>query len=175
MTERLPVEFDPQRLANSGELLSACLPVAHFKRLLAELQSAEGEVQVSVTFSRDNAYRVRATGQVQTAVQLCCQRCLGAFNCPLESEFEFVFVDSEERAEALPEELDALLVDERGRIRAVDMLEDELLLQLPIVPKHADEHDCAVNLVYKAQPTDPKPRSTRENPFASLAGLKKND
>ncbi len=175
MSQPLPVEFDPQRLANAGEEFIARLPLAQFKRLVAELRDSAGEVSARLRLSCDEAGRVLVRGRVQADLTLRCERCLGDFVLPVDSDLDLLVVDSESAAEALPDEIEALIANEHGRLRAVDLLEDELLLSLPIVAKHADEHDCAGNFVYKAQPTAPAPQAPRENPFAALAGLKKND
>jgi len=175
MSQPLPVEFDPQRLAKAGDEFIARLPLAHFKRLVAELRDSAGEVSATLRFVRAEGGRVRVSGRMRAEFTLRCERCLGDFALEVDEEFDLVVVDSDKATETLPEEMEPLVTDERGHLRAVDLLEDELLLALPIVAKHADEHDCVGNFVYKAQPIAPAPQAPRSNPFAALAGLKKND
>jgi len=43
----------------------------------------------------------------------------------------------------MADEFDPVVLDEHGQIHVVDMFEDELILQLPTVPKHDNEEDCA--------------------------------
>jgi uncharacterized protein len=175
MADRLPVEFDPKRLAVAEARFSAELPLAQFQRLVPELASADGVVYVEVAFSLDRARRAVAAGKLCGAYPLVCQRCMAGFNWRFEREFELTFAESEAEAEEWSDELEPVLLDEFGRLRAIDMLEDELLLLVPIVPKHADEHDCDANFVYNAQPTENQPQQQRENPFAALSGLKTNN
>lgn len=175
MAEQLPVEFDPSRLGAANAVFESRLPVAHFHRLCEALTRPDGEIEVTAQFRLEDGRRPVVTGHLKGELWMTCQRCLSEFAYPLESDYSLAFVLSEEQADALPDIYEAVMRDERGRVRTTDMLEDELLLQLPIVPKHADEHDCGAQFVYKAQPTETKPQSTRKNPFASLAGLKTND
>jgi uncharacterized protein len=74
-------------------------------------------------------------------VRLICQRCLQAFGWPVASEFKLAFVADEAAEAGLPPDYDAVLLGyERPSLR--DMVEDELLLALPLVPMHPSKEDC---------------------------------
>ena len=70
---------------------------------------------------------------------------------------------------ALPPGYEALLVDGEGELRLSDVIEDELILALPIVPTKpgADESE---EVVYSTENAEAR---AKEHPFAALASLKK--
>ncbi|WP_374434414.1 DUF177 domain-containing protein [Inhella sp.] len=110
--------------------------------------------------------------QAQAQAHLSCQRCLQPAAFPLEIERSFRFVQDE--ATALAEDADAeedLLVLSRS-FDARELIEDELLLALPLVPMHEDcEHPAQGSVDVEALPEE----AERPNPFAVLASLRKGE
>ena len=73
----------------------------------------------------------------------------------------------------MPEIYEPIEVDSFGEINLLEMIEDEFILSLPLVPMHTDEH-CEVSeseLVFGELPEE---LAKKPNPFAILANLKKN-
>jgi uncharacterized protein len=103
-----------------------------------------------------------------TVVRLTCQRCLQALDEPLQAERSFRFVADEAEAERQDEdaEEDVLALPPRGRLDLLPLVEDELILALPLVPRHAT---CPQPLPLPADDLDEAPA---EHPFAALAALK---
>jgi uncharacterized protein len=75
-----------------------------------------------------------------TAVELTCQRCLEEFTYPVGARVEMALVESE-TGESVPEGCEVLIVED-GRLRPADVVEDELIMALPLVPRHARSDDC---------------------------------
>lgn len=102
-----------------------------------------------------------------TAATLQCQRCLQPFAEPLAVDRHFRFVASEQEAERLDDELDddVLVISRQFDLSA--LLEDELILALPLVPRH---ETCPDPLPV---PTGEEPEAAAENPFAALAALRR--
>jgi len=103
-----------------------------------------------------------------TDLPLECQRCLKPVDVPLAIERSFLFVHGEDAAAQLDtdSEDDVLALTRTLDLR--ELIEDELLLALPIVPRH---ELCRVPLVApadEAEAVEEKP-----NPFAALAALKR--
>lgn len=142
MSERLPVHVDPLTLADRGRAISGSLPVSACRRLADSLASDEGEFAVELRFGRDERNRRVLTGRVRGRVMLVCQRCLGTFGLDLDLPLGVVLVDSEAEAETLPEEIDALVVGDGASMHTVDMVEDDLILALPLVAKCPDSANC---------------------------------
>ncbi|MBA4178351.1 MAG: hypothetical protein C0505_17605 [Leptothrix sp. (in: Bacteria)] len=101
-------------------------------------------------------------------VPLQCQRCLQPLTESLQVRRRFRFVRSEDEAERLDEECedDVLALPPRLDLRA--LLEDELILALPIVPRH---EVCPDPLPLPAEDTAAE-EAPAPNPFAALAALR---
>ncbi len=173
-------EFDPMRLhvaafAKGEGQLEGRWPVAEFARLGESIVADEAAPQaLDVTWRVRGETRQARSGDAQvwlhlqasTGVPLECQRCLQPVQVELQVERSFLFVHGEEAAAQLDEQIDE---DVLPLTRALDLrglIEDELLLAMPLVPRHLT---CPV----------PLPRITEEeatpqasNPFDVLAALK---
>jgi uncharacterized protein len=171
--ERLPVHIDPFRMAESRRLFEGRIALAEMERLGELLQDSDGEVTVSLEFGTDNEGIRFLRGRIQAEVSLECQRCLETMRYPIDSEFALALVRNTVEAEALPSHYEPLLV-EGEPLFLRDIIEDELLLALPIVAMHKQE-ECSVN-VSSGQEAGETRKDTgaavKENPFAVLADLK---
>lgn len=98
-------------------------------------------------------------------VWLECQRCLQAMRVPLHVDRRLFFVEGEDAAAALDtdSEDDVLTLEPAIDLRA--LVEDELLLALPLVPRH---DACPEPLPLRVEDDPPE----TEHPFAALAALK---
>lgn len=174
-SERLPVHIDPIRMADTRRLLEGRIALAEMVRLGESLQDSAGEVTVSLEFGIDNEGIRFMRGRIQAEVSLECQRCLETLRFPIDSEFALAMVRSTVEAEALPSHYEPLLV-EGEPLFLRDIIEDELLLALPIVPMHESD-ECSVGTASEqAAGGMRKDNGTAEkaNPFAVLANLKKD-
>ena len=66
--------------------------------------------------------------------------------------------------------LDVYKRQAEGFIRVADLVEDELLLALPQIPRHVDVQECEAN-DYRAPSSEPAPNTRPVQPFATLASL----
>ena len=89
-------------------------------------------------------------------------------------------MDSEAAAQQLTKELDPVILDETGQIHVVDLFEDELILHIPEVPKHAADQACElldisianVSVVDEAEVAmETQDTETRQRPFDVLKNL----
>lgn len=131
----------------------------------------EGEVCFDLVFGRDAQQRAVVSIHVNATLQLYCQRCMGVVQWPVEADSRLALVAGPEEAARLPEGLDPLLLEE-PRLALSTLVEDELILAVPVAPLH-EVDDCAVDLAKVNDPTGlpSEPAPERENPFAVLAGL----
>lgn len=145
MSGRLPVHLDPLALAERERVIEGFVPVSAFQRLGGWLHADEGDIQATLRFERDAGGRHVLRGEFRGQLVLVCQRCLSPFALPIEHELDLVLVESLAAADLLPEGLEPLVVDEQRAMHTVDLLEDELILALPLVPRCSDAgHDCRV-------------------------------
>jgi uncharacterized protein len=102
-------------------------------------------------------------------VILQCQRCLLPLDEAVHVDRHFRFVADEDTAAALDDEIeDEVLVLPRS-LNLRDLVEDEMLLALPLVPRHAV---CPEAIAM--QFGDVEVVEEKANPFASLALLRKD-
>ncbi len=175
--QRLPLEVDPFRLATRGEHLQGTIPLKQMKRLVSMLESDAGSVAIDIAFSIDLNRVPLMSGKVETELQQLCQRCMGAMTTSVNFEFELALVRSEAEMEMLPEGYEATLVEETPTMLS-DLIEDEILLVMPVVAKHPQQ-ECPVDVeshnVYEQGETETNTEDVRQdNPFDILANLKKD-
>ena len=170
MSDRLPVHVDPVAFCERGREMAGHVPLAAFSRLASALESTEGEIEVVLRFGRDDGGRLALEGHVRGSLPLQCQRCLASYSLEVDAPVALVLVESEAEADALPEELDALVVGGQRSMHTVDMIEDELILALPIVPRCGDEAACrpAVELLDSEALEAGEEPTERQRPFAEL-------
>ena len=174
-------EFDPDRLevqafAKEAGQLEGQWPLTQLLRVAeSALGGAEERRAVQVVWNAHGEQRVTPGGESQTwlhvkagtSVSLECQRCLQPMAVNLEVDRSFRFVHGEDAAAQLDADSED---DVLALTRALDLrelIEDELLLALPIVPRH---EVCPVPLPVRQN--DPLAEE-KPNPFAALAVLKR--
>jgi uncharacterized protein len=112
---------------------SGRLPLASLRRLATSLAATEGEVEYELDFDKDefgvSGVRVRASA----ALPLTCQRSLEVFALPVSVDARLGFIVREDDEAALPPDYEPLLLDPAG-LHPADVIEDELILALPLVP-----------------------------------------
>ena len=165
----IPHIIEPGKWADRAAVLDVTLPLARFTRLLDGALSTDGEVTVHVAFARDARHFPVLAGRLETTLSLECQRCLQAVNVPLSAQVNVFMLNDDEEVERLSEAEDFVLADD-GELDFPELLEDELILALPLVANHED-CEPAVPLV---DDTVAEPETLRENPFHVLASLKKH-
>lgn len=114
-------------------------PVAEFARLSEELANTSGTVSWVVQGGMHAMGHPQLIVSVTATVQLMCQRCLTSFPFSVDSESVLVVAKSEEAAD----EIDGMLADDTidvivgtKAMSVVDLIEDDLLLAIPLSPKH---------------------------------------
>lgn len=166
MSGRLPREIDPIRLADEGRRLQGDLPGEDLARLAALAPATEKPAPVSVdlSFGRSPGGERWMRGSVRTRVGAVCQRCLGPMSIVLEARPMFVLRGPGGTGD---EDAESLVVD--GPVSLHELIEEELLLAMPMIPMHG-ENEC--------QPPDaarPPAGASRPNRFAALRDRRGKD
>lgn len=125
-------DIDP--LADAGASLDYAIPLAEFPRLQGQLMPDPGEATGRVRFSREGGAAVAALG-VHANPTLVCQRCLAPLRLPVDAEVKVALVGDAEEAERVSADLETVLAPGH-RISLRDLVEEELLLSIPLVPLH---------------------------------------
>lgn len=108
--------------------------------------------------------------QASTSLALVCQRCMGMVATPLEVDQWYRFVATEEIAMEQDDEAEEDLLVMTPQFDLLAVLEDELLMALPLVPMHDECPEAPVLQV--GEDALEAEVSEKPNPFAVLSALK---
>jgi uncharacterized protein len=152
---------DPFKFAADSRALQGEVAVADLRRLVDALADGEGRVVWSIEGSMADG-EPRLLVRADAVLNLSCQRCLGAMAWPLAVE---TVLQPVRAGQPIPdEELEDDAVDAielEGELDALGLVEDEILLALPIAPRH---ENC--------EPPLSGGGSGKESPFAALESLR---
>lgn len=172
---KIPITIEPAKAAMKRMTYDGYVVSNKFKRLLEVAEVVSETVDVTIECGVDQQDLVVIKGSVKTDLILTCQRCGNGVPYHAETEFTYtpVLDAAEESEEPIPEAYDEIEVDEFGAINLIQLVEDELMLALPIVAMH-DPEDCEVS---EKDMTfgELAPEATEEkksNPFDVLKQLK---
>ncbi|HEV3104470.1 MAG TPA: DUF177 domain-containing protein [Trinickia sp.] len=147
-----PHEFDVFEFARNGRQSAGAIRVAQLPRMLNEVPADAPD--------RDTAFTWQTEGSTQPELQddgtegaqpylrlavhgsawLECQRCLTPYEQAFDIDAIYRLVATEEEADEFPldeDEIDVIVGSRQFDL--IDLIEEELLLALPLVPKH---HVC---------------------------------
>ena len=168
---KLPLTVDPVK--DAQRRLDYVGYYSHDKltRLTESVSQVLSDAQVTLSFSIDPQKLVVMKGQASIDVELICQRCDKPFKHAINSEFCYSPVANLDQADVLPEIYEPIEFNEFGEIDLIGVIEDELMLELPLVPMHEPEH-CEVSVAEQVFGELPEELAKKPNPFAVLASLK---
>jgi DUF177 domain-containing protein len=155
-------------LADGGADIEFAVPIAEISGLRPLRAGIAGSVCGHVRFAREEDMPV-ADLSLSGMVTLQCQRCLQPMERPLKAESRIALIASEGEAARVPPEREPVLAA-GGHISLGELLTEELLLLLPIVPLHDERERCAA---HSATAKGTPPGSETHRPFANLAELLK--
>ncbi|MBB5401271.1 MULTISPECIES: DUF177 domain-containing protein [Paraburkholderia] len=199
-----PHELDLFEFARSGRQAAGVVRVSQLPRMLNEVPAEAPD--------RDTAFTWQAEGTTQPELQddgtegpqpylrlaihgaawLECQRCLTPYSQAFNVDATYRIVSTEAEAEEFPLDEDEVEVIVGSRqFDLIDLIEEELLLSLPLVPKHEVCPEVHESLVSGADGSEgegdeaaqheagdvgePDQSGERRNPFAALESLKRDE
>jgi len=163
--------LDALDLAVASATVERRFRLADFARLADRLATPEGVARAQLAFASAGGV---PTGElrVQAEAVLVCQRCLGPLRRTLESSSQLAFVPREDTA--VPADYEAIAGDPE-RIDLAALVEDELLLSLPLIVTHGPGEECRLPASSVISDADAGPRAQdRLRPFAGLRDLLKH-
>tara|TARA_R110002126_G_scaffold150368_1_gene296557 strand:- start:2738 stop:3367 length:630 start_codon:yes stop_codon:yes gene_type:complete len=170
---KIPVTLDPVKAAQKRSIFDGIVLLQTLTRLTESLVEKQGEVTVRIECGNDEQGLAVMQGQAHCQVTVNCERCGEAMMLALDSEFIYTPVKGDDDAALalIPESYDVIVRNEHGEINLRQLVEDELILALPLFPMH-DATDC--NISAEAMSFgDIGPEPEKPNPFAILQELKK--
>ncbi len=169
---KLPISVDPVKAAQKGLHLESLLPKSLMKRLVESTISIQSDINTEFSFDIDRQKLRIFHGKVSVAVELLCQRCNEPMLYQCEAEFTYCPVHNEEQENNLPDVYEPIYYDQNGEVNLHDIVEDELILSLPQIAKHAIE-DCNQSKLVVSFGEIEEEETQRPNPFDALAQLKR--
>lgn len=170
MSADKPESIDAWRAVTARRIHEGEVPLARFTRLADSLADAEGVCRFRIEFGRDAFGAATASLSADAGLPLVCQRTLQRFVLPVHVEQQLGLIRNEREEAALAPETEPVLVPEDGMLCPLDLVEDELILALPVVPlspRGPDEPEPPSAVDEHANSDSSSP-----NPFAALAALK---
>jgi uncharacterized protein len=167
--------IDSLKFAREHERLAGGLEVARLERLREDLYDAAGSVDFTLSGALDDKGRPVLQLGIVADLRLRCQRCLGPVAFPLTASMTLVLATEERDFESA--EVDGLEAIPASRhMRVPDLVEDELLLAMPMFARHADEA-CGERAATAGDPVATEPAGDdgdggKPSPFAVLRTLK---
>jgi uncharacterized protein len=162
--------IDSLDFARNGRGISGEVPIAKLPRLLEILENPHGILSYTIQGGVDKLGSYFLDINVAGRCQLRCQRCLNDLDYPIWLDTRLLLRD-QASMDALDdyiggdeEEFDSILAD--AHLNVLDFLEEEILLSLPIAPKH-ELGACQLT-------GGENVHQEEKNPFAVLAKLKRN-
>jgi uncharacterized protein len=165
MQKKLPDTIDFFKQVDRNACYECVWPVSRFERLNDVIYGNDGEVTARLKFGTRAGVRC-LDGTVEADLELRCERCLNPVKQHIEGGFRFGLISSDEEANLLPEEFEPLIVTS-VEPSVIDLVEDELLLSLPIVAKHDDE--CSE--ILQQHTNNDQSQQDTYRPFAALKDL----
>ncbi|QSX75350.1 DUF177 domain-containing protein [Lysobacter arenosi] len=169
MSADLPGILDAWRMVATRRGLEGRVPLSSLTRLRNSLVDTEGEVRFALEFDSDALRVPYVELRIDAELPLTCQRSLQRFLYPVNIVQRLGLIRDEADEAALPEGYEPLLVPEDGQLRTVELVEDELILAVPVVPIMPGTEAVERDWPATEQAEEPE----RVNPFAALSALKK--
>lgn len=167
MLDHLPELLDPFEFVEKKRRIKGVISLVGMERVRDAILNPDTPATLDLEFKREGRIAT-IVGNIEADLALSCQCCLDTLDWPVRCEVKLGVVRSIDESLLLPDDYEPLVVEEsEGVVALADIVQDELLLALPAIPRHA---------VCQPPGTEspPKAKASREHPFAVLAQLKKN-
>lgn len=139
----IPKQVSASRAISARQRFVGALPLEQMPRLAVQVADKSGSLEVDLEVARE-ASGAWLSGAIRGNLSLTCQRGLHSYpwECSLTPRLRLVASETEEER-ALKDCEPYLIQDDQLPVR--DLVEDEVLLALPIVPR-CDDPDCLQRL-----------------------------
>jgi len=165
--------IDPVVYCERGRTFKGQLSLSQMPRLQAFTVDKELQIDFDITFVKHARKRLEIEGTISGDLIIECQCCLKPMTLAIDQHFLLRIVFGLVEAEQLPEEIDPLLLDESEDVSITSIIEDELLLLVPMSPMHPEGCVQPDVIVDKSIPAFKEEKKV--NPFAALAAMKDTD
>lgn len=172
MSREFPDLVDPWKAADGRRLFRGTIPLKRMKRLVPLLAANEGTARFSARFGYDEQKDIIVDLSVSAELSLVCQRSLEPYLEPVNRKSRLVVIEDVAQQEMIPENYDPVLLD-HGRLAFLEMVEDELLLGMPQVPRNPETEEIELATDGAAEAVPGEKNEPLQRPFAGLADMLK--
>ena len=168
MLDRFPEYINPLSLAEKHREYKGELSVLSMQRLSELLINSEGWVHFQLLFSKQGKVAT-ITGEIEAEVYLECQNCLGTMVHVVRKTVQLGIINSTDEIKQLSDHFEPLVQSE-DKIAFREIVEDEIILSIPDVPRHTEV--CLEQALGKTE-NELEEGIQKESPFSILKDLKK--
>jgi len=169
MSGGLSIQIDPLDLAKNQVQLEGQYATAKLPRLAEYSPSKDANVHVKLGFYLESDALIKVTGNIDSRLRLVCERCLQPFELDISLRPLFYF----DVSGAEPDDQDERdIIQVNGPVDLKSLVEDEVLLALPMIPMHEPDQCAAGSNDYGIDAGEQPP--DENHPFARLAELLKD-
>ncbi len=177
MEQALPTShLDVRAFARSAGALRGTASLPDFARVAHDCVGdgvgtlVRWSVNGALRGGKDGAAQLVLHLQIDTSLFLTCQRCLEPVETVIAVDQRFRFVPDEETADAQDDDSEEDLLVESAEFNLRELVEDELVLAMPLIPSHAV---CPTTPRLSAvDPDFDEASPAKPHAFAALAKLK---
>ena len=167
MQGKLQRHYQIQKEVSRCSFFRGVIESSTLERLRGKLEDDQNNILVEFEFSDNDYGHPVLTGQMETSLSVKCQRCLKSMKMPMKLAFNLLIDAIDEIA--IESSLETIYSKD-GTIDIYEVVEEELILGLPLVAMH---EDSSCNKFWGPQDESPD-LALRENPFSVLKKLKTN-
>ena len=164
LNKSLPEQLKLFNFAKKEISLSGLYQISDLARVSEIASNKTDKININLSFYLDNDKTPCIDGIISLDIVLICQRCLEELNISLKVRFNLAFVRNEKQGEELDSNYE-IYVTEEDELATHDLISDEILLSIPMVPTH--DYDC-IKDINGQEIVEEK----TENPFDILKKLK---
>ena len=167
MSQPLPKKIDPLGFAQKGLSLRGSLPLSAMPRLVKLLEKGNSWVEVAMVFDIDEMGTPYMRGDFKASVSILCERCMQVMQLDIDTSCLLAILMGEQEASNLSDQYEPWVLEDSGFVPLNTIVEDELILSLPLVPKH--EQMCLSDTSWQSNEVD---LAEAVSPFSALKNLK---
>jgi uncharacterized protein len=168
----LPEYVDIRKAFLENEEVSGFVASEKLMNMRDILVGENARVKAILNFLKDKTGRRIITGELTATIEVACQRCLEPLELIIEDDISLIVVDDDESAQRLEKNYEGWVCTTH-KLCLAELIEEQLILALPLVSVHSDS-SCSQNaLKYSFRLGDADYPKRAHSPFEVLKSLKK--
>ena len=139
LNKSLPDQLKLFNFAKKEISLSGLYQISDFPKISEIASNKRDSLRVKLSFYLKNNKTPCVDGIIKLDIVLACQRCLDDLSIALNVNFNLAFVRHDQEAEELDSHYEIYVI-QKEELATHDLISDEILLSIPMVPTH--DYDC---------------------------------